>query len=344
MSQTVLHTSPSASSDTSRTLLGRNIPQMTLRQVIHCRGTGLHSGKNIRLTLSPAPANTGIAFQRTDNRKTPLFPIGHKNVIRTHLSTVISPSTPSPSKSSSPTDDRVSPIGREDDSIATIEHLMAALHATGIDNVIISVDGPEIPALDGCSRDFLFLLHMAGLQPLKAVRRQIEILRPVEVQDDQGGWARFSPSRKAQLSFDVMIDFPDCLIGQQRCQTRLNAETFQRDIASARTFIPLEAIENLRNQGLAKGGSLKNVIVVDDDHVLNPEGLRFSDEFVRHKLLDAVGDLYCAGHSFIGHFESYKSGHRLNNHLLHKIFEKAANWRLVAARYDLTRIMPSLAA
>ncbi|GBQ10984.1 UDP-3-O-acyl-N-acetylglucosamine deacetylase [Swaminathania salitolerans] len=284
--------------------------QTTLNEAITCVGTGLHSGAQVRMTLHPAEAGHGIVFRRTDCGDTPLIPALYDHVVDTRLSTVIAhPDAPSI-------------------RVATIEHLMAALHANRVDNALIDIDGPETPVLDGSAAEFDFLLQCAGSRVLDAPRAVIEILRHVVVEEANGAFAELRPARSG-LALAMSIDFDASVIGQQRHAMPLTPERFRQEVSFCRTFVDRQEIEALRKIGLARGGSLDNAIVVDGDGVLNPCGLRHPKEFVRHKLMDAVGDLYLAGHTLQAGFMGHKSGHGLNNRLLRAVFASQENWRLV---------------
>ena len=288
----------------------------TLRTAIGCVGTGLHSGRRVSLSLRPAPAGAGIRFRRTD--------IGleiaarYDNVVETRLCTALGvPGDPAR-------------------GIATVEHVMAALAGCGVDDALVEVDGPEAPILDGSAAPFVFLLDCAGLvsQPSGGAAQAIEVLRPVRVQDGEGpdaAWAELAPSPKGRLEASLTIDFPATAIGRQSLALRLSPRTFRAALADARTFTLAEEVAALRAAGLARGGSLSNAVVVDGPLVLNPGGLRRPDEFVRHKLLDVVGDLALAGAPLRGRFSGHRSGHGLNNRLLRALFADATNWRAVPA-------------
>jgi len=283
--------------------------QATFAQSISCVGRGLHTGLDIRLTLRPAPANHGIVFLRTDRPGSHPIPARFDHVVDTRLSTVIA----------EPSDPMI--------RVATIEHLMAALHGCRIHNALIEVSGPELPVLDGSSSDYLFLLNCAGRTESLAPVRTAEILKKIRVTGEDGAFAELRPARRG-LSLSMSIDFPAAIIGRQTYALKLSEDRFRQDLANCRTFVLRRDIEALQKAGLALGGSLDNAIVVDGDHVLNPAGLRHSDEFVRHKLLDAVGDLYLADMTLNAEFIGHKSGHNLNNRLLHAVFSDAANWRM----------------
>ncbi|MBR0559115.1 UDP-3-O-acyl-N-acetylglucosamine deacetylase [Neokomagataea anthophila] len=283
--------------------------QTTLANAITCRGIALHSGVTVTLELRPAPAHTGICFLRTDLPETPAFPVRPDTIIDTRLSTVVAWDE--------------NPEVR----VATIEHLMAALSALSIDNAIIAVSGPEMPVLDGSSAEFCFLIQCAGTRILEAPRRTIEILRPVRVEDDNGAFAELRPAHQG-LALAISLSFSAEAIGTQRYAIQLTADRFINELSFCRTFVNRSDIEHLQSIGLARGGSLDNAVVVDGQSVINPAGLRIEREFARHKLLDAVGDLYCAGRPIQGGFIGHKSGHRINNQLLRAVFADQRNWRL----------------
>jgi len=288
----------------------------TLRAPIDCVGTGLHSGRKVSLTLHPAAAGSGIVFHRTDLGIG--IPARHDHVIDTRLCTVLG--LP----------------GHPDATIGTIEHLMAALAGAGIDTARIEVDGPEIPILDGSAAPFLFLIDCAGTIDLPATRPVIEVLRPVRVADG-AAFAElrprprgFTPASAPRLDLAVSIDFEAPAIGRQALALPLSTDTFRHDLARARTFTQAGEVAALQAAGLALGGSLDNAVVVDRARVLNPAGLRWPDEFVRHKMLDTVGDLALAGADLHGSFVGHRSGHKLNNHVLRAMFADARAWRFAA--------------
>ena len=290
--------------------LAASTSQHTLKSPISCVGIGLHSGKRVNLGLLPADAGTGIVFRRTDLEVE--IAARHDTVTQTTLCT------------------QLGQAGRPEAGIGTVEHLMAALSAAGVDNAIVTLDGPEVPVFDGSSAPFLFLIDCAGIAEQNAPRQVIEILRPVRVEADGGAFAELRPGAIG-LDLAISIDFPAAAIGRQALSLTLSGRGFRRDLARARTFTMLSDIEAMQQAGLALGGSLSNAIVVDGARVLNPEGLRMPDEFVRHKLLDAVGDLALAGGPIQGRFVAHKTGHALNNRLLRAVFADAANWRMVQA-------------
>jgi len=294
--------------------------QRTLKAAIGCVGVGLHSGRRVSLKLCPADPGHGIVFHRTDLDRA--IPARFDNVADTRLATVLA--------------DPHDPSAR----VGTIEHLMAALSALGIDNARIELDGPELPALDGSAAPFVFLIDCAGIQEQSAPRTCIEIRRPVRVSDGDA-FAELRPATvrgMPGLAMALSIDFAAPAIGRQALSLHLTSETFRRDLARARTFTLAEEVAQLRAAGLAQGGSLDNAVVVDAARVLNPGGLRMQDEFARHKLLDAVGDLALAGAPLTGRFIAHRTGHALNNRLLRALFADASAWR------DVTEAPVSVAA
>jgi UDP-3-O-[3-hydroxymyristoyl] N-acetylglucosamine deacetylase len=283
--------------------------QRTLRGTAECSGIGVHSGEKVTLRLTPAPENTGIVFIRTDLKNGARhIPARWDHVVDTQLCSV---------------------IGNDHGSrVATIEHLMAAIHAYGIDNAFIEINGAEVPVMDGSSDPFVFLIEMAGIVDQKAPRHIIEILAPVQV--DMGNKrAQLVPNDESRFSFEIAFDHAP--INHQNYEFVLSATGFKSEISRARTFGFFEEVDQLRKAGFARGGSLNNAIVIKDDQVMNEEGLRYDNEFVRHKLLDAVGDLALAGAPIQGHFHGYCSGHALNNQLLRAMFADPLAWREVEA-------------
>lgn len=278
--------------------------QTTLKSDIRCTGVGLHSGNKIRMRLRPGEINSGISFIRTDQPDAiNVVPAQWDRVSDTTLCTVIT--------------------NEHGVSVSTVEHLMAALRGCGIDNAVIELDGAEVPIMDGSSAPFVFLIECAGTVRQAAERRAIRILKPVSVGDGKRE-ARLTPGSSFAFSFE--IDFTSHAVSRQKGSIRLANGAFKSDLARARTFGFLEDLEVLRARGLALGGSLDNAIVIDGDTVLNDEGLRYTDEFVRHKILDSVGDLYLAGAPILGHFHGCRSGHALNNELLRKLFADETAW------------------
>jgi UDP-3-O-[3-hydroxymyristoyl] N-acetylglucosamine deacetylase len=283
--------------------------QRTLKSEIGCVGVGLHSGREARLVLKPAPAGHGIVFRRTDLGLS--IPARFDTVIETRLST------------------EIGLAGIPEARIGTIEHVMAALAGLGIDNALIEVDGPEVPILDGSAAPFVFLIDCAGIAEQDAPRQAIEILAPVQVAHGEAEAALLPAAGGAGLDMALTIVFAAPAIGTQSLALSLGAETFRHELAAARTFTLAEEVARLHAAGRGLGGGLHNAVVVDGARILNPEGLRQPDEFVRHKLLDAVGDLALAGAPLIGRFSARCTGHALNNRLLHALFADPTSWRRV---------------
>jgi len=277
---------------------------------IGCEGVGLHSGMTARMRFVPAEPGSGILFHRTDVGV--IIPARHDYVIQTRLCTMIGDPA------------------RPDATVSTIEHVMAAVAGLGIDDLLVEIDGPEVPILDGSAGEFAFLLRCAGIVETDGPTRAIEILRPVRVADGLAS-AELHPSNSDDFGFPMAlaIDFPDAAIGRQAISLDLDDEIFCSELARARTFTRAADIEAAREAGLARGGNLANAIVVDGERVLNQEGLRWEDEFVRHKLLDVVGDLALAGAPIVGRFLGARTGHRLNNFLLRTLFADQANYRMI---------------
>lgn len=285
----------------------QSVFQRTLRKSVSFVGIGLHTGKKTTLTLRPSIDSSGIYFQRTDvSSGTGLVPARWYNVTDTTLSTVIS--------------------NNHGVSVATIEHLMAALYGCGIDNALIDIDGPEVPIMDGSAEPFASTIEQYGTQSIPERRNAIWIQRPIEVRDGEK-FALLLPNPTQRIT--ISIDFPGTAIGAQTCSVELINEAFRNNVARARTFGFSEQIEKLRQNGLARGGSLKNAILVDGERIVNREGLRFNDEFVRHKVLDAFGDLSLAGVPIIGHYYAYKAGHELNQKLIKKMFAEHSAWSYI---------------
>jgi UDP-3-O-[3-hydroxymyristoyl] N-acetylglucosamine deacetylase len=278
--------------------------QRTLKAPIGCVGVGLHTGLRVNMTLRPAPARHGIVFHRTDLGVD--IPARFDHVVDTRLATV---------------------LGLDDGTvrIGTVEHLMAALAGSHIDNAVIEVDGPELPILDGSAAPFLFLLDCAGSVEQEAPRPMILVHRRVRVGDGDA-FAELRPPAPGSPGLDMAmsIDFSAAAIGRQALSLDLTPESFRRELARARTFTLVQEIDRMRAAGLALGGSLDNAVVVDEARVLNPAGLRMPDEFARHKMLDAVGDLALAGAQICGRFIAHRSGHALNNRLLHALFSEVS--------------------
>ena len=285
-------------------------PQKTLNAPVVLEGIGLHTGRMIRMDLHPAGAGFGIVFRRTDLGDAPInvtdIPARYDHVGDTTLSTVIR--------------------NEAGTSIGTVEHLMAAFAGLGVDNVFIEIDGPEIPVMDGSSQVFIETIEAIGLKTLSASRRAIRILKPVVVEEGLKK-AALLPGEGFKLAFE--IDFDNPVIGRQTIEADFMDAAFRDDILRARTFGLLKDVEAMWSAGLGLGGSLDNTVVVDGDRVLNEEGLRFGDEFVRHKVLDAVGDLALAGAPLIGRYEGVRAGHAMNNRVLRALFADRSAWEIV---------------
>ena len=288
------------------------IKQRTLKNTIRATGVGLHSGDKVFLTLHPAEANSGICFRRVDLDEPITIKAIPENVGETMLSTTLI---------------------QEGVKVATIEHLLSALAGLGIDNALIDVSAAEVPIMDGSAGPFVFLLQSAGVLEQDAPKHYIRIKKPIRVEEGDK-WAAFEPFHGFKVTFTIDFDhpaFPDHL---KTSVMDFSSTTFVKEVSRARTFGFMKDIEFLRENNLALGGSLDNAIVVDDDKVLNEDGLRYADEFVKHKILDAIGDLYLLGHSLIGEFKGFKSGHALNNKLLLTLLENRDAWEKVSFEND----------
>jgi len=284
--------------------------QTTLRSTVTLVGCGVHSGEEVRLVLHPAEADHGIVFLRTGlpGGRDRLIDARHMAVSATELCTVIGE--------------------RDSGAIATIEHLMSALFGLGVDNVLVEVDGVEVPILDGSAAPFIEAIDQVGLTVCAAPRRYLKVLKHVRAALGRG-FAELRPDDR--FSLDVEIDFDDTVIGRQRKRLALSSAAYRREVARARTFGFMRDVERLWKAGFALGASLDNTVAVGDDGVINPEGLRYADEFVRHKMLDAIGDLALAGAPLIGAYRSYCGGHRLNVAVLEALFADRSNYALIEA-------------
>ena len=280
--------------------------QQTIERPAVCAGIGVHSGEKARLVLKPAPVGTGVVFRRTDLDASDITIHAHADAVSdTRLGTTMT--------------------NEAGVSVAVVEHLMAALAGMGIDNLIIDIDGPEVPIMDGSSAVFCELLLQAGLKKQSAPRRRIRILEAVEIVDGPKR-ATLSPSDDSVLTLRARIEYDDSVIGIQQMALRMAPGMFARDLAFARTYGFARDVEMLRANGLARGGSLDNAVVLEDGAVMNPEGLRAEDEFVRHKMLDAVGDLMLAGAPIAGSYDAVQPGHALNNALVRKLLATPSAW------------------
>ncbi|QEY25303.1 UDP-3-O-acyl-N-acetylglucosamine deacetylase [Neisseria zalophi] len=283
--------------------------QRTLAKSIHVTGVGLHSGERVALTLHPAAENSGISFRRTDlvGEQNDVIPLTPYLINDTRLSSTI--------------------VTENGVRVGTIEHIMSALAAYGVDNVLIELNAPEIPIMDGSSLPFIYLLQDAGIIDQKAQKRFLKVLKTVEIKET-GKWVRFTPYNGFKVTLTIEFDHPVFNRSNPTFEIDFAGKSYIDEIARARTFGFMQEVELMRSHNLGLGGNLSNAIVIDDTDVLNPEGLRYPDEFVRHKILDAIGDLYILGHPIIGAFEGYKSGHAINNALLRAILadETAYEW------------------
>ena len=283
------------------------IRQRTLRNSIKATGVGLHTGEKVLLTLSPAPVDTGIVFRRTDLNPVAEIPARADLVGETTLSTCLI---------------------HNDARVSTIEHLLSAMAGLGVDNAYVDVTAPEIPIMDGSAAPFVFLLQSAGLVEQHAPKKFIRVKREVTVTDGDKS-ATFLPLEGFKISFGIDFDHPVFRHRAATTEIDFSTTSFVREISRARTFGFVEEIEYLRSKGLARGGSMDNAIVIDDYKVLNNDGLRYEDEFVKHKVLDAIGDLYLLGYSLIGEYQAFKSGHALNNQALRTLISQKDAWQMV---------------
>jgi len=297
----------------------RPIAQRTLKGPIACTGTGLHSGRKVLMQLLPAPPNHGIVFRRRDIAGAAgVLKADFRNVRDTRLCSML--------------------INEAGTRIGTVEHLMAALYGAEIDNLIVEVDADEVPVMDGSSAPFLFLIECAGTIEQAATRRAIEILAPLSIQDGEAA-LELRPGKGFTAEFE--IDFDSDAIGRQRLDVALDPAAFRQEIARARTFGFEHEVAQLRAMGLARGGSLDNAVVISGSRILNEDGLRFEDEFVRHKMLDLVGDLYLAGGPLLGHVRAKRTGHRHNNAALHALLGNPSAWRWTDVTAETYRALPA---
>jgi len=283
------------------------IKQRTLKNTIRATGVGLHTGDKIYLTLHPAAENTGIKFRRIDLDEPVTIDATPFNVGETVLSTT---------------------LVQDGVKVSTIEHLLSAMAGLGVDNALIDVSAAEVPIMDGSAGPFVFLLQSAGVQEQAAPKQYIKIKREIKVSDGDK-WAAFVPMDGFKVTFTIDFEHPAFQEDVKTATMDFSSTTFVREVSRARTFGFMKDIEFLRENNLALGGSLDNAIVIDDDKILNEGGLRYADEFVKHKMLDAIGDLYLLGHSLIGEYQGYKSGHGLNNQLLRALLADTDAWEMV---------------
>lgn len=302
------------------------IRQRTLKNTIRATGVGLHSGEKVFLTLKPAPVNTGIVFRRVDLDPVVEVEAKAEYVGETMLSTT---------------------LVKDGVRVATVEHLMSAMAGLGLDNCYVELSAAEVPIMDGSAGPFVFLLQSAGIAEQDAAKRFTRIKREVTVEED-GKWATFTPFEGFKVSFTIEFNHPVFEGRSQNATVDFSSTSFVKEVSRARTFGFMRDIEALRSMNLALGGSVDNAIVVDDYRILNEDGLRYDDEFVRHKMLDAIGDLYLMGSSLIGEFRGFKSGHDLNNKLLRRLIAEEDAWEVVTfddeAKAPISYFKPSLAA
>jgi UDP-3-O-[3-hydroxymyristoyl] N-acetylglucosamine deacetylase len=281
------------------------IKQRTLKNVIRATGVGLHTGKKVYLTLRPAPVDSGVIFRRVDLDPPVEIKASPDNVGDTRLSTTL--------------------VAANDVRISTVEHLLSAIAGLGIDNTYVDVSAPEVPIMDGSAGPFVFLVQSAGIVEQNAPKKFIRIKKSVEIKEDDK-WARLDPYDGFKVGFTIDFDHPVFKAGPQTAEVDFSTTSFVKEVSRSRTFGFMRDFETLRSRNLALGGSLDNSIAVDEHRILNEDGLRYEDEFVKHKILDAIGDLYLLGHSLIGAFSGYKSGHALNNKLLRKLVAETEAW------------------
>lgn len=283
------------------------IHQRTLKNVIRATGVGLHTGEKVYLTLRPAPVETGIVFRRVDLDPVVELSATPERVGDTRLSTALQ---------------------EGDVTVSTVEHLMSALAGLGIDNIYVELTCPEVPIMDGSAAPFVFLIQSAGVVEQAAPKKFIRIIKPVIIEDGDK-WAKFDPFEGFKVSFSIDFDHPIFAKSPQQATVDFSTTSFVKEVSRARTFGFMHEVEALREAGLARGGSHDNAIVMDSYSILNDDGLRYEDEFVKHKILDAIGDLYLLGHPLIGAFSAHKSGHSLNNRLLRAMVNQKDSWELV---------------
>jgi UDP-3-O-[3-hydroxymyristoyl] N-acetylglucosamine deacetylase len=296
--------------------MGVMIAQRTLKTLTQAVGVGLHSGQRVELTLRPAAPDTGIVFRRVDLPVPVDIPVNAAAVSDTRLASTIS---------------------QGGAKVHTIEHLMSACAGLGIDNLMVDITAEEVPILDGSSASFVYLLQSAGIELQKAPKRFIRLLKPVEVREGEGRslkWARLEPYHGYKLSFEIEFDHPAVNATGQRVEFDLGTGQYAREIARARTFGFTRDVESMRSHGLALGGGLDNAIVMDDVKVLNADGLRYADEFAKHKILDAMGDLYIVGKPLLAAYSAYRSGHAMNNQLLRALLAQPDAYDIVSFERD----------
>jgi len=291
------------------------LQQRTLKALTRAVGVGLHSGQKVEMTLRPAPPDTGIVFRRVDLPHPVDIPVNTMAVSDTRMASTISPAG--------------DPGGPK---VQTIEHLMSACAGLGLDNLIVDITADEVPILDGSSASFVFLLQSAGIALQDAPKRFVRVIKPVEIRRGEGssqGWARLEPYHGFKLTFEIEFNHPAVDATGQQVSFDMGSGQYKHDIARARTFGFTKDVEMMRSRGLSLGGSMDNAIVIDDSRVLNADGLRYDDEFVKHKILDAIGDLFVVGHPLLASYTAYKSGHAMNNQLLRALMADKTAWELV---------------
>jgi UDP-3-O-[3-hydroxymyristoyl] N-acetylglucosamine deacetylase len=297
------------------------LKQRTLKSLTRAVGVGVHSGQKVELTLRPAPPDSGVVFRRVDLPQPVEIPVRATSVSDTRMATTISP--------------HGDPGGPK---VQTIEHLMSACYGMGIDNLIIDITAEEVPILDGSAASFVFLLQSAGIELQNAAKRFIRVTKAVEVRQGEGPsllWAKLEPHHGFKLNFEIDFNHPALDSTGQRVMFDMGLGQYKRDIARARTFGFMKDVETARSRGLALGGSMDNAIVVDDHRVLNADGLRYDDEFVKHKILDAIGDLFVAGHPLLASYTAFKSGHALNNKLVRALLADQSAYEIVTFEDEL---------
>ena len=292
---------------------GNMVKQRTIREAVTAIGIGLHKGSKVAMTLRPAAVNTGIVFRRVDLSPHVDIPANAKNVQDTMLCTCIS--------------------GPDGHTISTVEHLVSALAGLGIDNLIVEVDANELPIMDGSASPFVFLLQSAGIEEQAAFKRFIRVKKPIRVEDGEK-WAEFLPYDGFRVDFQIDFEHPVIKRSRQHLVMDFSTESYVEQVSRARTFGFMKDLEFMHKNNLALGGSMENAVALDEFRVLNPEGLRCEDEFLKHKVLDAIGDIYLGGYSIIGELKAYKSGHGLNNKLLCAMLENKDAWEFVSYEQD----------
>lgn len=294
----------------------KQLQQRTLKSIVTTTGIGLHSGKKVNLSLRPAAVNTGIVFRRIDFDEPVEIKAAPESVQETMLSTTL-----------------VKVDGDTNVKVSTIEHLMSALAGMGIDNVYVDMSAEEVPIMDGSAAPFIFLIESAGIETQAAAKKFVKINKPVRF-ENQSGWAELTPYNGFKVSFEIDFDHPAVKNSSQNLELDLSIESYATEISRARTFGFMRDVELLRSKNLGLGGSLGNAVVLDEFRVLNKDGLRYSDEFVKHKILDAIGDLYTLGFGIIGAYHGHKSGHAINNLLLRKLLKHQDAWEIISLEQE----------